>query len=108
MIGDSQVRGADDELKDGEPTVLVDADGDCGIQPTVPLPEPRHTTTHSHHRSHGLAPQRSVPLLVADYCYKRDVIDEELAAVFVARLYPAKAIAASVCESKGVDEHDFR
>ena len=130
-IGESEVLAADDELKDGEPKDLVDADGDCDIQPGVPLPEPRQPTTmerrirdlthlpyrpwcrwcvqarrpNSHHRSHGSAPQRSVPLLVADYCYMRDVLDEELATVLVARLYPAKAIAAVVCDNKGIDEH---
>ena len=44
-IGESEVLAADDELKDGEPKDLVDADGDCDIQPGVPVLEPRQPTT---------------------------------------------------------------
>ena len=48
--------------------------------------------------------QRSKPLLVADYCFVRDNHDKELATILVARLYPSKALLATVCPHKGVDE----
>ena len=42
--------------------------------------------------------------MVADYCFMRDVHDEVLATVLVVKLYPAKALLAVVCPSKGTDE----
>lgn len=42
---------------------------------------------------------------MADYCFTKDNQDEGITTVLVARLHPAKAILASVCPSKGVDEH---
>ena len=51
-------------------------------------------------RGEGLAK----PLFCADYCFVRDNQDKELATILVARLYPAKAILATVCPHKGVDE----
>ena len=44
-------------------------------------------------------------MLVADYCFMRDNEDEDITTVLVIRLYPAKAILATVCPAKGVDEH---
>jgi hypothetical protein len=35
----------------------------------------------------------------------RDSLDEDLATVLVARLYPSKAICAVVCDQKGIDDH---
>ena len=48
--------------------------------------------------------QRSKPLLVADYCFVGDNHDKELSTILVARLYPSKALLATVCPHKGVDE----
>ena len=104
---------------------LIDVDGDLACQPCGTLPEPRvptkaevdrHNCTHlpyrswckwcvmarrpnTHHRSR-LSSRRALPLLVADYCYLRDVHDEFLAKVLIARLYPARAVVAIVCASK--------
>ena len=49
--------------------------------------------------------RKSSPLLVADYCFMRDNEDEDVTTVLVLRLYPAKAILATVCPSKGVDDY---
>ena len=108
---------------------MIDVDEDAVVQNAEPLPEPRvptrsqicsHNITHLPYRSwckHCVAArrsnsphlrattpsQRSKPLLVADYCYVRDNLDKELATILVARLYPAKALLATVCPHKGVD-----
>lgn len=58
----------------------------------------------SHHRSQP-ASRRKAPLLVADYCYTRDYQDEEWATTLVAKVYPAKALIAIMCEQKGFDDY---
>ena len=120
------------ELRDGEPADIINADDDDVIQPGKPLPEPRtpspaevaaHNLTHlpyrswcphcvrarrpnTQHRSKPSASRRTVPLLVADYCYVKDINDEQIQTLLVARLYPARAMFATVCEKKGPeDEH---
>ena len=45
-----------------------------------------------------------MPLLVADYCYVKDINDETMSTLLVARLYPARALMATVCEKKGPDD----
>ena len=112
---------------------MIDIDDDVVVQNVDPLPEPlvptraqisTHNITHLPYRSwckhcvaarrpnsphlrSKTASQRSKPLLVADYCYVRDNADQELATILVARLYPAKALLATVCPHKGVDEKVF-
>ena len=44
-------------------------------------------------------------MLAADYCFMKDNEDQNIATVLVARLYPAKVTLATVCPSKGVDDH---
>ena len=110
---------------------IIDIDDDIVCQPCSPMPEPMvptaaqiaaHNITHlpyrswcphcvaarrpnSHHSRTGQSEdQKSSPLLVADYCFMKDFEDEETVTVLVARLYPAKALLATVCSSKGVDE----
>ena len=46
-----------------------------------------------------------MPLLCADYAQTRDCQDKELATLSVGRLYPAKAVFATVCDQQGADEH---
>lgn len=113
------------------PKDIVDADGDVTIQAGEPLPEPygptaaqraARNTTHlpyaswcphcvaarranSHHRSQSGACERTVPLLVGDYCMLRDSNDNDLAQVLVCRLYPARALMATACDAKGADDH---
>ena len=129
-IGDAPVFADSSELRDGEPADIVDADGEDVIQPGKPLPEPRipskaevdaHNVTHlpyrswcphcvrarrpnSQHRCRSSASQRSLPLLVADYCYIKDIHDNQLKTVLVARLYPARALMATICEKKGPED----
>ena len=62
----------------------------------------RRNTQHRHSRSR--LSQRSIPLLVADYCHMRDLQDEELAKALVAKLYPAKAMLAVVVDQKGLSD----
>ena len=131
-IGDAPVIAEGAELRNGEPADIVHADEVEVIQPGRPLPEPRvpsksevaiHNLTHlpyrswcphcvrarrpnTQHRSKSVDSQRSVPLLVADYCYVKDIHDETISTLLVARLYPARALMATVCEKKGPeDEH---
>ena len=106
---------------------VLDADGDDAVQPALCLPCPKvpsakeveiHNLTHlpyrswcrhcvaarrpnSHHRTS--TSHRSVPLLVADYCFLGDTDDQEKVTVLVACLYPSRSILATVVPSKGPD-----
>ena len=108
---------------------VIDADDDVVVQEAKALPAPRvptqteidaHNVTHmpyrswckwcvmarrpnSHHRRHPVS-NRSCPLRVADYCFMGDSSDEEMCLTLVAKLYPAKALLAVVCDQKGVDD----
>ena len=130
-IGDAPLIAAGDEQTMLEPDDIIDADEDSVVQAGKPLPEPMvptpaqvaaHNLTHLPHRSwcphcvrarrpntqHRASPystQRTTPLLVADYCYIRDCEDKDLAAVFVARVYQAKALFELVCDKKGPDDN---
>ena len=105
--------------------------GNCARRPRG-LPEPfspsaaeraRHNLTHWPYRSwcehcvrsrrpnsrHHFSPsssERTVPVLVADYCYLRDSRDEDLAEVFVGRLYPSRMTIAMVVREKGAGDDD--
>ena len=131
-IGDAHIPAEGGEMLDGEPKDIVGADDEEEvIQPGKPLPEPHepnakeraiHDLTHlpyrgwcehcvrarrpnTHHRAKSPSSQRTIPLLVADYCHVRDNQDEELATILVARLYPSKALLAVYCDQKGVDDY---
>lgn len=118
-----EVVGTDDELD-------VES-GEC-VRRARGLPEPfspsaaeraRHNLTHWPYRSwcehcvrsrrpnsgHHYSPsssERTVPVLVADYCYLRDSRDEDLAEVFVGRLYPSKMTIAMVVKEKGTNDEN--
>ena len=53
---------------------------------------------NSQHRSQPKSSKRSMPLLVADYCYMRDSVDTELCTTLVAKIYPANALLATVVD----------
>ena len=55
----------------------------------------KHTTSKS---------DSTVPLLVTDYCYLRDSVDQDLLTVLVARVYPWKMTFAMAVDAKGRDE----
>ena len=59
---------------------------------------------NSPHPQPSPSQRREIPLLVGDYCSIKDIEGEESKTVLVCRLYPARALFAVVCESKGEDE----
>ena len=107
----------------------VDADDGTETQAAIGMPEPpqpsreevaRHNLTHakyrpwcphcvfgrrnnSVHSSHS-STRRSVPLFCADYCFVRDVDDEDNLTCLVGRLFPNRALFASACDQKGADD----
>ena len=109
----------------------INADDDEAVQIARPIPAPMtpskaqrdaHEVTHLPYRSwcpHCVAARRSnsqhkrmssssrtLPLLVADYCQLKDTEDGlEGVQVLVARLYPARAILATVVNAKGSEEN---
>ena len=57
------------------------------------------------HEAGGSA-SRSLPLFVFDYCFLRDSDSQDTLAVLCGRLYPSRALFATVCEHKGAhDKH---
>ena len=110
---------------------IIDADDNEAVQVAQPLPAPiapskaqrdAHDCTHIPYRSwcpHCVAARRSnsqhrrsssssrtMPLLVADYCQLKDSEDGlDGVQVLVARLYPARAILATVVSAKGPEEN---
>ena len=128
-MGDSSIPAHMDAGEHPPSGDLIDAEGDSVIQPAHPLPEPKipsaaevaaHNLTHlpyrswcphcvagrrpnSHHRHSSSPDQRASPLLAADYCFIRDNDDAEPVTVLVARLYPSRALLATVVDSKGID-----
>ena len=110
---------------------MIEADDDEVVQVAQPLPAPMkpskaqreaHECTHLPYRSwcpHCVAARRSnsqhrrssssnrtLPLLVADYCRLKDTDDGiEGITVHVARLYPARALLATVVDAKGPDDN---
>ena len=110
---------------------IIDLDADEVIQPATPLPQPivptaaqieAHNLTHlpyrtwcphcvaarrpnTHHRASSSDSHRTAPLLVADYCFVRDNDDAECVTVLVARLYPSRAMLATVVDAKGPDQN---
>ena len=58
---------------------------------------------NTHHRASQL--QRTIPLLVGDYGFARNAIDQSLITVLVMRLYPYKMYFACVVDVKGPDPY---
>ena len=114
-----------EKLPEGD---IIDVEDDMVVQPANPLPQPRvpsaaqvaaHNITHlpyqswcphcvasrrpntHHRRSSSSGPQRADPLLVADYCFVRGNDDAECVTVLVARIYPSRAMLATVVDAKG-------
>ena len=108
----------------------VDADTGVATQrPPRVIPEPkqptreevaRHNLTHLPYRNwcpHCLAcrrsnnahvaslspEERSLPIFVSDYAFVRKP-DEDLVTILVGRLYPSRAIFATVCDIKGPED----
>ena len=48
---------------------------------------------------------RQIPLVVADYCFLRSIIDDTVLPTLVGRLYPARATVAVPCDVKGTDQY---
>ena len=119
---------AEEEVRlDGEEAADHDVEA---AQRAIPMCQPcvpsqadvdEHNLTHLPYRSwcpwcvaarkpntpHSTLPSfsREIPLLVADYCFLRDKVDQDLLTVLVARLYPSRAVVAIPCDAKGVDEY---
>ena len=55
------------------------------------------------HRSQSRS-SRSVPLFCSDFAFLRDAQDEDLTPVLVGRLYPSRALFATVCDAKSHDD----
>ena len=130
-IGASHVEADKKDVEREKPDDVIDVDDNMVCQPCEPMAEPRvptaaqiaaHNITHlpymswcphcvaarrpnSHHARSQSEDRKSSPLLVADYCFMKDSLDDEITTVLVVRLYPSKAILATACPSKGVDEH---
>ena len=104
--------------------------GDGGAQKPMGRPEPgtptkdeydRHMLTHLPYRRwcwfcvaarrrndpHFRLPpfSRTMPLMVADYCFVRDSRDQDLLVLMVVRMYPSRATFAIPCDVKGSDEY---
>ena len=56
-----------------------------------------------HERSQSV--DRNVPLLVGDYCFVKDVRDDELVTLYVGRLYPSRSVVAIPVSQKGACEY---
>ena len=129
-INDASILPASDVGGRPQEIDIIDAEDDDTVQIAEPLPSPiaptkaqrdAHNVTHLPYRSwcpHCVAARRpnsahriqksgprSMPLLVADYCFLKDSEDDVGIPVFVARLYPAKAMLATVCDQKGEDDN---
>ena len=129
-VADSHIPAATGSLETNGPEDVVNLDSDEVIQPAIPLPAPIppskkeveiHNLFHlpyrswckhcvaarrknSHHRRCQTTAQRTVPLMVADYAYLRDHIDQELATILVVRLLPSNLVMSIVCDEKGLDD----
>ena len=109
---------------------FVDTDDNVTVQQFATMPGPlqpskaqveAHNLTHLPYRSwcpHCVAARRqnsphssvkptgarTVPLLVADYCFVKDHIDDATTTVFVAKLYPSNLILSTVADEKGASD----
>ena len=129
-VQDAHIEQVSWESKDGDLGDMVDIDEDVSIQKVVPMPAPiqpsqsqidAHNLTHWPYRSwcpHCVAARRqndphfrssssvtrTIPLLVADYCYVRDSNDNAVITVLVAKLLPANLLLCVVVDNKGADD----
>ena len=111
----------------GVKDVISDEHG-AGARPAEPLPVPKemsaaewaeHSITHlkyhpgcpvcaatrrpnSHHRA-SHEHDRTIPLLVGDYCFPKSSSDGSTATVIVLKVYPFKVFFACVAPTKGAD-----
>ena len=118
------------EQMSGDLGDVVDIDDDVTVQQAVAMPSPiqpskaqldAHNLTHwpyrswcphcvaarrqnSPHLRSTSATRRTVPLLVADYCFVRDNEDKVLATVLVAKLEPSNLLLSTAVDEKGVNE----
>ena len=123
--GRSAVAAAGDVVDD-----VVDCEEDVEVQVPRGMPQPsqpspqevaRHNLTHwpyrswcphcvscrrpnSHHRKSRPSSFRNIPLCCADYCFVKDSAGEQMDTILAGRLYPSKAVLATVCSNKGNDE----
>ena len=123
--GRSAVAAAGDVVDD-----VIDCEEDVEVQVPRGMPQPsqpspqevaRHNLTHwpyrswcphcvscrrpnSHHRKSRPSSSRNIPLFCADYCFVKDSADEQMDTILAGRLYPSKAVLATVCSNKGNDE----
>ena len=115
------------KVDDGEE--LVDSDSDEGFRQGRGIPEPlepspadvaRHNLTHLPYRTWcphcvaarransahvaGTSADRSVPLLVLDYCFVRDSESQDNLTVLVGKMYPFRNLFGVVCTHKGASD----
>ena len=116
-VADSHIPTATGSLETNGPEDVVDLDSNEVIQPAIPLPAPippsekeveihnlfylpyrswcKHCVAErrksSHHRRCQTPAKKTVPLMVADYAYLRDHLDQELATILVVRLIAIEA-----------------
>ena len=126
-MSDADVLAAVDSDEKFQDADIMDIEDDVVVQAAKPLPQPKvstaaqiaaHNLTHlpyrswcphcvasrrpsTQHRSSSSEPQRADPLLVADYCFIRDSEDADCVTVLVARIYPSRAMLATVVDAKG-------
>ena len=60
-------------------------------------PNPKHLRSHF--------AKRDIPLLVGDYAFVRNSVDEDLLTIFVGRMYPTRELVIIPCEQKGEDQY---
>ena len=129
-IQDSHIEPVSWDEGGAENVDIDDIDDDVVVQQAIPLPAPlqpskahqeAHNLTHwpyrswcphcvaarrpnSQHRRNTSSAERTVPLMVADYCFVRDNEDKTLAKVLVVNMEPSDLLLCTVVDEKGVDE----
>ena len=59
---------------------------------------------NSHHRHTPSTSVRALPVFVSDYCFLRDSRDEDVSPCLVGRIYPSRAMFATVVSEKGIND----
>ena len=126
---DEVIEGPDDDLLAPNEDKVEADDGNAFREPRgspaprqpTPAEVARHNLTHlpyrnwcphcvacrranAPHRSSPSKGDRSLPLFVADYAFIRKP-NEDVVTMLVGRLYPSRAVFASVCDVKGPTDH---
>lgn len=114
--------GDDDEVQDDEGNSFQVPRGIPEPKPPSVEAQRRHNLTHwpyaswcphcimgrrnntPHFQSRGGA-ERSLPLLVLDYCFIRNAADQDLVTLLVGKLYPFRRTFACVIDLKGKDAY---